>query len=78
MAQWQNTMDLQSLPDKKLRTYVKFKTKFEIESYLLIFKDFSCRKIFRRLRTSAHNLHIELGRHRRPVKIPMEEKTWGY
>ena len=32
LAQWQNTINMQSLPDKKLRTYVKFKTKFEIES----------------------------------------------
>ena len=37
-------------------------------------KDFSSRRNFTRLRISAHNLNIELGRHRRPTKIPVEER----
>ena len=74
LIQWQNTMELQLLPDKKLRTYATFKTKFDLEPYLLIMNDYNSRKNFTRLRISAHNLNIELGRHRRPNKIPIEDR----
>ena len=48
--------------DDKLRTYAKFKSEFEIENYV-INVPFNRRKMFTRLRISAHQLAIEKGRH---------------
>ena len=67
-------MEMQSSPDKKLRTYAKFKNKMETEPYLITIKYFHMRKNFVCLRTSSHNLYIETGRHRRPVKVPVNER----
>ena len=47
----------------KLRTYRNFKNLFMQEAYLDILKDFRTRSNFCKFRISAHNLHIETGRH---------------
>ena len=73
--QWQTEMNINSGDDKKLRTYSKFKRKFEIENYLLTVKDWFIKKNITRFRISAHNLKIETGRHRRPEKTPLEERV---
>ena len=72
LIQWQTDFYRQSFPDKKLRTYSKFKSKFEMENYLLVLKNRNERRNLTRLRISAHNLNIEKGRHKRPVKIPVD------
>ena len=46
----------------KLDTYVKIKTNFGFEKYLLCLS-FEQRKLICRLRTSSHNLQIERGRY---------------
>ena len=74
ILQWKNEMKIQLLPDKKLRTYAKFKDNFEFEKYLCVLKDVSVRKSFTRLRISAHNLPIETGRHKRPTKTPPDQR----
>lgn len=74
ILQWKSEMKLQLLPDKKLRTYAKFKESFEFEKYLLIIRDEKVRKTFTRLRISAHNLPIEIGRHKRPAKVPLDQR----
>ena len=53
----------------KLRTYRRFKKGIQEENYLTIVKSFKLRKNICRLRISSHNLAIETGRHRRPIKI---------
>jgi len=58
----------------KLRTFRMFKTKIEQENYLNVINDRNIRKSLCRLRISAHNLAIEKGRHRRPHKIPANER----
>ena len=65
---------LQSNPDKKLRTYTKFKSDFHLKKYLIVLKDVNLRKKFTKLRISAHNLYIEVGRHKRPKKTPEQER----
>ena len=75
LIQWHNDLTLQSQPDKKLRTYSKFKTQFQLETYLIVLKDINVRKNFTKLRISAHNLNIEVGRHKRPHKIPEHLRT---
>ena len=72
--QWNSETSTNSTQDKKLRTYVLFKTEFKLENYLQIIKNFEVRKNITRLRISAHNLAIEKGRHRRPTKLPLEER----
>ena len=62
--------------DGKLRLYKLFKTQFSTENYLLCNK-FDSRKYFSRLRTSAHRLNIETGRHKRPP-IPRESRTCNF
>ena len=65
---------MNSDPDKKLRSYTKFKTDFKIEDYLLVIKDRIIRNNITRFRISAHNLKIETGRHKRPQKIPLADR----
>ena len=58
------------LTERKMRTYITFKTRFQYENYLhLLTGDFQ--KYFTRFRISAHNLAIERGRYNRPP-IPCE------
>ena len=58
----------------KLRTYRKFKHTSSLEPYLLLFHNQNAKKYFTRIRTSAHNLNIEKGRHNHPHKIPLNER----
>ena len=58
----------------KLRTFRTFKQNICTENYLHLIKDRNVRTNFSRLRTSAHNLPIEKGRHHRPQKIPISER----
>ena len=44
LIQWHNDLALQSQPDKKLRTYSKFKSKFQLEIYLIVLKDVNLKK----------------------------------
>ena len=53
--------DLYNFP--VLRSYIKFKTDFRLESYLLIIKDNKLRKLLSKFRLSSNNLQVELGRH---------------
>ena len=57
-----------------LRTYVQFKTEFEMEEYLLVVKDYKIRKCISKFRLSNHNLMIEKGRHMKP-KVPIEVRV---
>lgn len=57
----------------KLRTYRTFKSKFKIENFLLSEKNFNRKRHFVKLRVSAHNLQIEVGRHTSP-KTPAENR----
>jgi exonuclease III len=57
----------------KLRTYKLFKTEVRIEPYLNFNLPRNIYKSIARFRLSSHNLHIELGRHKRPY-IPANER----
>ena len=70
--QWKEKM----LFERKLRSYVLFKTKFEYEEYLNL-KNVRARKAIARIRTSAHSLAIETGRYSRPV-IPADRRFCRY
>jgi hypothetical protein len=50
--------------NRKLDTYRHIKKEYTYEPYLKVIKDPFSRKLFTRLRISAHNLHIESGRYR--------------
>ena len=54
----------------KLRTFRQFKCKIRQENYLCTIQNVNLRKNITKLRLSAHNLPIETGRYKRPVKIP--------
>ena len=56
LIQWQADFYRQSFPDKKLRTYSKFKSKFEMENYLLVLKNIDERRNLTQQRITAHNL----------------------
>ena len=49
-----------------------------MENYLLTINDVNRRKSFTRLRISAHQLHMEAGRHKRPRKTPSEDRLCMY
>ena len=57
----------------KLRTYCKFKTKFELEPYLTGSIPVRKRQNLSKLRISAHTLAIETGRYTQP-KTPLEQR----
>ncbi len=69
---WNNDIDAIT-KDKKLRTYVLFKNQFKMESYLSLNVP-KYRYAISRFRCSSHNLPVELGRHTRPKKTPLEER----
>ena len=50
------------LLDKKLKTFALVKSNLKFESYLDVLTDFSQRSYLAKLRLSAHNLQIEIGR----------------
>ena len=56
----------------KLRTYVTFKEKLELENYLLSEKEKQGRYLLTRLRTGTNRLRIETGRIQRPILKPQE------
>jgi hypothetical protein len=58
----------------KLRTYSSFKTKLELEPYLLLDKCKKGRYLFTALRTGSNKLRIETGRWKRP-KEPEKERV---
>ena len=59
----------------KLRTYIKFKFDHSLEEYLFYIPDTRWIKALSRLRISSHMLEIERGRHVKPQKIPLEQRT---
>ncbi len=59
--------------DKKLRTYVLFKSNLEMEKYLRLPAP-KYRFAIARFRCSSHNLPIELGRHTKPKKTDLEDR----
>ena len=71
--QWQQEI-MRQTDDSKLRTYKLFKNDLKFERYLEVIKNFDIRKNITRLRISAHNLYIETGRHRRPAKVPVNQR----
>ena len=64
----------QVLPHKKLKIYSKFNLQFELEKYLIILKNVNERSNLTSLRISAHNLNIEKGRHKKPLKVPLDDR----
>ncbi len=74
--QWEkyiNRTDNGPMGGNKLRTYRKFKNVFMTENYLSYMTNNTARKYFARLRTSAHSLRIETGRHTVP-KTPVDAR----
>ena len=71
--QWTSWLANQNEPDKKLRTYSTYKSKFEMENYILQYP-LEKRRNLTKLRTSAHNLAIETGRYVRPNKIDSDKR----
>ena len=59
----------------KLRTYIKFKFDHSLGEYLFYIPDTRWIKALSRLRMSSHMLEIERGRHVKPQKIPLEQRT---
>ena len=60
------------ITERKMRTYITFKSHFQVEDYIHI-KEPKLRKAMTRLRISAHNLFIERGRYTRPP-IPADQR----
>jgi hypothetical protein len=60
--------------DSKLRTYKLFKDGIYMENYLLLIKNPNVRQEFAKLRISAHQLRVELGRYTVPRKTPFENR----
>ena len=57
-----------------MTTYALFKTKINFEKYLDIIPDYKTRCCYSKLRVSAHNLQIEVGRYKKN-KTP-RDKTY--
>ena len=66
-----------NLDHNKLRTYKTFKSSFTREPYIDLIQNRNQRCFLSRLRTSSHNLRVELGRHTRPV-TPFAARTCRY
>ena len=64
MFSWE--MAISNVDEKsKLRFYKQLKNVFEFEKYLFFLtNNFKLRKLITKLRISAHNLHIEMGRYK--------------
>ena len=63
--------------DSKLRTYKLFQNTIGLGNYTLI-NNIAQRREFAKLRISAHQLRIELGRYSVPKKTPLEERICQY
>ena len=68
LLNWKNLISKQ---DGKLDSYSTFKANFGLEKYLLIMNNFEQRRIFTRMRISAHSLQIEHGRYQ---GVPRQER----
>ena len=69
--------NLDSCDHNKLRTYKTFKSSFNREPYLDIVRNRNQRCFLSRLHVVSHRLHIELGRHTRPI-TPAHERYCQY
>ena len=49
-----------------------------MEKYILCIKNFKKKQSFAKLRVSAHDLHIETGRYKKPTKTPVNERTCNF
>ena len=75
IVSWLNNInDSESHP--KLRTYCRFKMEFRKEPYLYQVNRTYLNAISR-FRTSSHCLHIETGRHTKPI-TPVENRTCNF
>ena len=63
--------------NRKLNLYASFKTNYKFECYLDYIPDFTVRCSLAKLRLSAHNLQIEIGRFSK-TKIPRDERFCFY
>ena len=61
----------------KLRTYKSLKSSFTREPYVDLVRNRNQRCFLSRLRTSSHNLRVELGRYTRPI-TPFHQRTCRY
>ena len=64
--------------ENKLRTYRQFKLEFGYEPYLDVVRVQLHQRAITRFRVSAHNLHVETGRHHRPRPTPVEDRNCMY
>ena len=72
VSKWQTEiMDHEKHPI--LRTYVLYKTVYEMEPYLYLVKNPKYRIAISKIRTSSHNLENERGRYTRPI-TPIEKR----
>ena len=72
ISQWTKMInDINVQP--KLRTYSTFKSEIKFEKYLLL-PSVKVRTMICRLRTSAHYLAIEIGRHHKPHPLPINDR----
>lgn len=63
--------------NRKLNLYASFKTNFKFEPYLDYISNFTVRSTLAKLRLSAHNLQIEIGRFSKN-KTPRDERFCTY
>ncbi len=69
---WQNCIQ----NERKMRTYILFKTHFSMENYLILVRNDHC-KAMAKFRISAHNLAIERGRYARPP-TPVNDRICSF
>ena len=75
---WDDTERRRGAGENKLRTYRQFKLEFCYEPYLDIVRVQLHQRAITRFRVSAHNLHVETGRHHRPRPTPVEDRICMY
>ena len=71
--QFKNNWYAETASFPKMRTFIKFKTSFKMESYLLSIKNHKLRKLFSRFRLSNHDLEIERSHYHKPA-IPADQR----
>ena len=75
---WDDTERRRGAGENKLRTYRQFKLEFGYEPYLDVVRVQLHQRAIIRFRVSAHNLHVETGRHHRPRPTPVEDRICMY
>ena len=75
---WDDTERRRDAGENKLRTYRQFKLEFGYEPYLDVVRVQLHQRAITRFRVSAHNLHVETGRHHRPRPTPVEDRICMY